>query len=58
MRDAMILIEKFATLCATPGIDDETKMLANEQIQKLIISVIKPEVLKMSAEGNGLIVSR
>lgn len=58
LRDSLVLIEKFAMLCSTPGIDADTQKLANEQIQKLITSVVKPEITKLSAEGNGLILSK
>lgn len=56
MREAMILIEKFAMLCSTPGIDQETQKLANEEIQRLITQVVKPELIKMSASAKGLII--
>jgi hypothetical protein len=53
--EAWIVIEKLGALCATPGVDDETKKLVNEQIQMLLKDVIKPGLTQLTAKSAGLI---
>lgn len=53
--EAWIVIEKLAALVNTPGIDDTNKKLANEQIQKLLSSVISPSLTKLSAQSSGIV---
>jgi hypothetical protein len=36
IHEAWIVIEKLGALCATEGISEETRKMANEEIQKLI----------------------
>jgi hypothetical protein len=54
--EAWIVIEKLGALCATPGISEEVQKVANDQISKLLKDVVSPELNKLSATGNGLIV--
>jgi len=54
--EAWIVIEKLGALVATPGISEDVKTLANEEIAKLIKSVITPGLEKLSATSAGLIV--
>jgi hypothetical protein len=54
--EAWIVIEKLGALVATPGISEDVKTLANEEIAKLIKSVIAPGLEKLSATSAGLIV--
>lgn len=54
--EAWVVIEKLGALVATPGISDDVKTLANEQIAKLIKDVIAPGLDKLSATSAGLIV--
>lgn len=54
--EAWIVIEKLGALVATPGISEEVKTLANQQIAKLISDVITPGLDKLSATSAGLIV--
>mgnify|MGYP003661201655 FL=1 len=54
--EAWIVIEKLGALVATPGISEEVKTLANEQIAKLIKDVVSPGLEKLSATSVGLIV--
>lgn len=54
--EAWIVIEKLGALVATPGISDDVKTLANEEIAKLIKSVILPGLEKLSAASAGLLV--
>ena len=54
--EAWIVIEKLGALVATPGISEEVKTLANEQIAKLVKDVIEPGLEKLSATSAGLIV--
>lgn len=56
IHEAWIVIEKLGALCATPGISEDTQKIANEEIQKLLTSVVKPSLTKLTATGTGLIV--
>jgi hypothetical protein len=53
--EAWIVIEKLGALVATPGISEDVKTLANEQIAKLIKDVISPGLSKLSASTAGII---
>jgi hypothetical protein len=53
--EAWIVIEKLGALVATPGISEDVKTLANEQIAKLIKDVIAPGLTKLSASSAGII---
>lgn len=53
--EAWIVIEKLGALVATPGISEDVKTLANEQIAKLVKDVITPGLAKLSAAQAGLI---
>jgi len=53
--EAWIVIEKLGALVATPGISEDVKNLANEQIAKLIKDVITPGLTKLSASSAGII---
>lgn len=56
IHEAWIVIEKLGALCATPGISEETQKIANEEIQKLLTSVVKPSLTKLTATSSGLLV--
>jgi len=53
--EAWIVIEKLGALVATPGISEDVKTLANEQIAKLIKDVITPGLAKLAASSAGII---
>lgn len=53
--EAWIVIEKLGALVATPGISEDVKTLANEQIAKLIKDVVTPGLSKLSASSAGII---
>lgn len=53
--EAWIVIEKLGALVATPGISEDVKNLANDQIAKLIKDVITPGLSKLSATSAGII---
>jgi hypothetical protein len=55
IHEAWIVIEKLGALCATPGISEETQKIANEEIQKLLTSVVKPSLTKLTASGSGIL---
>lgn len=55
-QDAFLIVERLATLCATPGIDDKTKELANTHIQTLLSTSVKTAVTEINAKGSGIIV--
>ena len=55
IHEAWIVIEKLGALCATPGISEETQKIANEEIQKLLNSVVKPSLLTLTAKGSGIL---
>jgi hypothetical protein len=49
------VIEKLAAICATPGIDEDTQKIANEQIRNLL-EIVKKDVNLMTAKSSGLVV--
>ena len=53
--EAWIVIEKLGALCATPGVSDDVKSTASEQIQRLLTDVISPGLTKLSASSAGII---
>jgi hypothetical protein len=53
--EAWIVIEKLGALVATPGISDEVKQSANEQIKKLLDDVVSPSLTRLSASSAGII---
>jgi len=55
-QTAFMMVERLATLCATPGINQKTQELANEHIQALLSSAVKTAVQETGAKGVGLIV--
>jgi hypothetical protein len=53
--EAWIVIEKLGALVATPGVSEEVKKSANEQIDKLINDLIAPSLSELSAKKAGLL---
>lgn len=47
-------ITQLGALCATEGIDEETKKVANEQIRELL-KMLKPEFTKLAAKTAGIV---
>lgn len=56
VHEAWIVIEKLGALVATPGISEDVKLSANEQIKKLVDDVISPSLTKLSATSAGLLI--
>lgn len=56
MQSAFIIVERLAGLCATAGIDEETKKQANSLIQHLLSGVLKDNVTRLGAVSSGLVV--
>jgi hypothetical protein len=54
--EAWIVIEKLGALVATPGVSEEVKIAANEQIEKLLKDVVAPSLSKLSAKEAGLLI--
>lgn len=52
--EALRLIEHFAALCATAGISEENKNIANDYIHSLL-SLIKEDVTNMSLTSKGVL---
>lgn len=55
MVDAWIIIEKLAALVATPDVSKEVKALANEEMEKLLSSIVKPAITKFTAAQSGIV---
>jgi hypothetical protein len=53
--EAWLVIEKLAALIATPGVSEEVKKLANEEIEKLLTSIVKPSLTKFTAASSGIV---
>ena len=49
-------IRELGTICATPGIDEQTIKECNVLIRELL-TMLKPQIQKMSAAASGVIVS-
>jgi hypothetical protein len=54
-QESMATIERLAALCATPGIDDKTKEIANKQIQDLLSGPINSSVLELKTAAQGIV---
>jgi hypothetical protein len=54
-QEAFIILERLAALCATPGVEDETKKIANERMRELLESVIKNTVSEANAGSMGIV---
>ena len=54
--EAWIVIEKLGALVATPGVSDEVKLAANEQIEKLLKDVIALSLSELAAKKAGLLI--
>lgn len=55
-QEAFMVIERLAALVATQGVNEKTQEIANEQIQKILESVVKPAVTTMLAKSSGLVI--
>ena len=53
-QDIWANIINLGSLVSTPGVDEETQKLANEQIRELL-EMLKPALVKLSAISNGII---
>ena len=53
--EAWIVIEKLGAIVATPGISEDVKQSANEQIKKLLDDVVSPSLTKLTATSAGII---
>lgn len=54
-QEAFLILERLAALCATPGVEDETKKIANERMRELLDSVIKNTVSEANAGSMGIV---
>jgi len=54
-QDAFIIIEKLAALCATEGVDEDTRKVANVRMQELLDSVLKTAVVELRSSGVGIV---
>ena len=54
--EAWVVIEKLGQLCATPGIEEETQKVANEEIRRLLKDVVKPGLDKLTAFSAGILI--
>jgi len=54
-QESMSVIERLAALCATPGIDEKTKDIANKQIQELLSGPIQISVTELKSSAAGIV---
>jgi hypothetical protein len=54
-QESMSVIERLAALCATPGIDEKTKEIANKQIQELLSGPIQTSVTELKTSAAGIV---
>lgn len=50
------MIERLGALIATEGVSEEVKKACNKEIEKLISSVISPNVTKITASSSGIVI--
>jgi type IV secretory pathway VirB2 component (pilin) len=55
LQDAFSIIEKLAAICATPGINDDTQKIANQQIQQLLDGPIGKSVAELKIAASGIV---
>ena len=55
-QESMLLIERLAALCATPGIDDKTKEIANRQIQELLNGPVTTSLTELKTAAQGIVI--
>lgn len=53
MQDIWQNINSLGALIATPGIEEETKKVANEQVRKLL-EALTPVLTRITAKASGL----
>jgi len=53
MQDIWKNINSLGALIATPGIEEETKKVANEQVRKLL-EALTPVLTRITAKASGL----
>jgi hypothetical protein len=54
-QESMSVIERLAALCATPGIDEKTKDIANKQIQELLSGPIQVSIVELKTAAAGIV---
>jgi hypothetical protein len=54
-QEAFVVLERLAALCATPGVEDETKKMANERMRELLNSVVKNAVTEVNMGSAGIV---
>jgi hypothetical protein len=54
--EAWIVIEKLGALVATPGVSEEVKKAANEQIEKLLNDIVAPSLSELAAKKAGILI--
>lgn len=55
LQDSFYIMEKLAAVCATPGINEETQLLANKHIQELLNGPIKASVMEIKTTAAGIV---
>ena len=55
-QQAFAAMAQIGALVATPGVDEETLKLANENI-RMLLTILKPEFQKLSAVSNGILIN-
>jgi len=55
VNNSFSMLEKLASICATPGVEDAVKNKANDMIKRILEKNIEPQVKTLIAEGAGLI---
>lgn len=55
LHSAFFILEKLAALCATEGVDEQTKKEANLRMQELLSSVVKSSVTSINASASGIV---
>ena len=54
-QESISVIERLAALCATPGIDEKTKEIANKQIQELLSGPVQISITELKTAAAGIV---
>lgn len=54
-QEAFLIIDRLSEFGAREGIDNQTRDIINEQIRRILKSVIDSAVTSVSAKGSGIV---
>lgn len=55
LSDSFFIVEKLAAICATPGVNEDTQKIANEQMQQLLEGPISKSITELKTAAAGIV---